>query len=135
LTPRSHSVDIFNAYSDLWTTAVLSVARSSLSAAALPQLGIAAFAGGRSAPAQRDLLLLSASDIVFDCPIIWNYLLSACAVSVFTATAITTHLFFTVAATERVPQLTFIASRTMHGRPHSSPYQGANSRRYSKFQS
>jgi hypothetical protein len=39
-------VDIFNATSGTWSTAVLSVARSLLAATSLPNHGIAIFAGG-----------------------------------------------------------------------------------------
>jgi hypothetical protein len=39
-------VDIFNATSGTWSTAVLSVAQSRLAATSLPNLGVAIFAGG-----------------------------------------------------------------------------------------
>jgi hypothetical protein len=47
-TPASNTVDIFNAATSLWSTAVMSVARGSLAATSLPNLGIAIFAGGMS---------------------------------------------------------------------------------------
>ena len=40
------AVDIFDATSGRWTTAVLSVARADLAAASLPKQGLAIFAGG-----------------------------------------------------------------------------------------
>ncbi len=40
-------VDIFNGSSGNWSTAVLSVARSQLSATSLPNQGLAIFAGGQ----------------------------------------------------------------------------------------
>jgi hypothetical protein len=42
----SNAVDIFNVISGQWTTASLSVARSSLAATSLPNQGLAIFAGG-----------------------------------------------------------------------------------------
>ena len=42
----SNAVDIFNATSGRWTTAVLSVARAWLAATSLPEQGLAIFAGG-----------------------------------------------------------------------------------------
>jgi hypothetical protein len=41
-------VDIFDATTGNWSTAVLSVARSSLAATSLPNQGLAIFAGGYS---------------------------------------------------------------------------------------
>ncbi len=43
------AVDIFNAISGIWSTAVLSVARADLAATSLPEHGVALFAGGTSA--------------------------------------------------------------------------------------
>jgi hypothetical protein len=43
---NSKVVQIFNATSGTWSTAVLSVARSDLAATSLPNHGIAIFAGG-----------------------------------------------------------------------------------------
>jgi hypothetical protein len=43
--PRK-DVDIFNASSGLWSTAVLSVARAMIAATSLPSQGLAIFAGG-----------------------------------------------------------------------------------------
>jgi hypothetical protein len=40
------TVEIFNAISGSWSTAALSVARSSLAATSLPDQGLAIFAGG-----------------------------------------------------------------------------------------
>jgi hypothetical protein len=45
----SDRVDIYNGYTGAWTTAVLSLARSFLSAVALPTQGLLVFAGGRTA--------------------------------------------------------------------------------------
>jgi hypothetical protein len=45
----SDAVDIFNVNSGTWTTAVLSAARTYLSATSLPNDGLAIFAGGQSA--------------------------------------------------------------------------------------
>ena len=42
----SNAVDIFNVTSGAWSTAALSVARRSLAATSLPNLGLAIFAGG-----------------------------------------------------------------------------------------
>jgi hypothetical protein len=42
----SNAVDIFNLMSGAWSTAALSVARVSLAATSLPNLGVAIFAGG-----------------------------------------------------------------------------------------
>jgi len=42
----SNAVDIFNASSGGWSTAVLSVARFFLAATSLPNQGLAIFAGG-----------------------------------------------------------------------------------------
>ena len=42
----SNVVDIFDVSSGRWSTAVLSVARDSLSATSLPNQGLAIFAGG-----------------------------------------------------------------------------------------
>ena len=42
----SNAVDIFNVTSGAWSTANLSVARSSLAATSLPNVGVAIFAGG-----------------------------------------------------------------------------------------
>jgi hypothetical protein len=42
----SNAVDIFDATSGRWTTAVLSVARGHLVAASLPEQGLAIFGGG-----------------------------------------------------------------------------------------
>jgi hypothetical protein len=42
----SNAVDIFNGKSGAWSTAALSVARHSLAATSLPNLGVAIFAGG-----------------------------------------------------------------------------------------
>ena len=42
----SNAVDIFNVTSGAWSTAALSVARSSLAATSLPSQGLAIFAGG-----------------------------------------------------------------------------------------
>ena len=42
----SNAVDIFNVTSGTWSTAALSVARASLAATSLPQVGVAIFAGG-----------------------------------------------------------------------------------------
>jgi hypothetical protein len=44
----SDRVDIYNGYTGAWTTAVLSLARSFLSAVALPTQGLLVFAGGRT---------------------------------------------------------------------------------------
>jgi hypothetical protein len=44
----SNVVDIYNAISGTWSTAVLSVARPLLAATSLPSLGVAIFAGGGS---------------------------------------------------------------------------------------
>jgi hypothetical protein len=55
---KSAVVDIFNATSGYWSTAVLSVARSLLAATSLPNHGIAIFAGGGSASAVVELLTL-----------------------------------------------------------------------------
>jgi hypothetical protein len=44
----SNAVDIFNVMSGAWSTAALSVARVSLAATSLPNLGVAIFAGGDS---------------------------------------------------------------------------------------
>ncbi len=41
-----NTVDIFNMRSGVWTTAVLSIARSELAATSLPNDGLAIFAGG-----------------------------------------------------------------------------------------
>jgi len=41
------AVDIFNATSGTWSTAVLSAARYVLAATSLPNLGVAIFAGGQ----------------------------------------------------------------------------------------
>ena len=41
-----NTVDIYNAISGVWTTATLSVARTSLTATSLPNYGLAIFAGG-----------------------------------------------------------------------------------------
>ena len=41
-----NTVDIFNATSGVWTTAILSVARQNLAATSLPNDGLAIFAGG-----------------------------------------------------------------------------------------
>jgi len=43
----SNVVDIFNASSGRWSTAVLSVARGYFAATSLPHQGLAIFAGGR----------------------------------------------------------------------------------------
>jgi hypothetical protein len=43
---NSDAVDIFDATSGHWTTAVLSVARRDFVAASLPEQGLAIFAGG-----------------------------------------------------------------------------------------
>ncbi len=43
----SSAVDIFNVTSGAWSTANLSVARSSLAATSLPNVGVAFFAGGQ----------------------------------------------------------------------------------------
>ena len=45
----ANTVDMFNATSGVWTTAALSVARSSLAATSLPNEGLAIFAGGYGA--------------------------------------------------------------------------------------
>jgi hypothetical protein len=45
---QSNAVDIFNATSGVWSTAALSVARDTLTATSLPNLGVAIFAGGAS---------------------------------------------------------------------------------------
>ena len=42
----SAAVDIFNVTSGTWSTAALSVARGSLAASSLPNVGVAIFAGG-----------------------------------------------------------------------------------------
>ena len=42
----SNAVDIFNVTSGAWSTAALSVARWSLAATSLPNVGVAIFAGG-----------------------------------------------------------------------------------------
>jgi len=42
-----NTVDIFNATSGIWTTAVLSVARYYVAATSLPNDGLAMFAGGQ----------------------------------------------------------------------------------------
>ena len=42
----SNAVDIYDATSGRWTTAVLSVARADLAATSLPKQGLAIFAGG-----------------------------------------------------------------------------------------
>jgi hypothetical protein len=42
----NNAVDIFNAGSGRWSTAVLSVARGDLTATSLPNQGLAIFAGG-----------------------------------------------------------------------------------------
>jgi hypothetical protein len=42
----SNAVDIFDASSGRWSTAVLSVARMNLAATSLPNQGLAIFAGG-----------------------------------------------------------------------------------------
>lgn len=44
----SDRVDIYNGFTGAWTTAVLSLARSFLSAVALPTQGLLVFAGGRT---------------------------------------------------------------------------------------
>jgi hypothetical protein len=44
----SNAVDIFNVTSGTWSTAALSVARESLAAISLPNVGVAIFAGGWS---------------------------------------------------------------------------------------
>ena len=44
----SKAVDIFNAITGNWSTAVLSEARSALAATSLPNQGLAIFAGGTS---------------------------------------------------------------------------------------
>ncbi len=46
---NSNVVDIFDVKTGAWTTAALSVARSYLSSASLPDDGVAIFAGGKSA--------------------------------------------------------------------------------------
>ena len=51
----SAAVDIFNATSGNWSTAALSVARSSIAATSLPNLGLAIFAGGIGMHVCRDL--------------------------------------------------------------------------------
>ncbi len=43
---HSNAVDIFNVTSGTWSTAALSVARDSLAATSLPNVGVAIFAGG-----------------------------------------------------------------------------------------
>ena len=43
---ESNAVDIFNVASGAWSTAALSVARRSLAATSLPNLGLVIFAGG-----------------------------------------------------------------------------------------
>jgi hypothetical protein len=44
----SDVVDIFNANTNSWSTAALSLPRADLAATSLPNLGIAIFAGGQS---------------------------------------------------------------------------------------
>jgi hypothetical protein len=43
---RTNAVDIFNASSEKWSTAALSVARYMFAATSLPNQGLAIFAGG-----------------------------------------------------------------------------------------
>jgi hypothetical protein len=50
----SNAVDIFNVTSGAWSTAALSVARSGLAAASLPNVGVAIFAGGSSTCCHAD---------------------------------------------------------------------------------
>jgi len=60
----SNAVDIFNASSGRWSTAVLSAARMYLAATSLPNQGLAIFAGGYSG---TGLLLYSTFDVVGCC--------------------------------------------------------------------
>jgi hypothetical protein len=54
----SNAVDIFNATSGTWSTAVLSVARRYLAATSLPDRGIAIFAGGQSTCCHVDFRII-----------------------------------------------------------------------------
>jgi hypothetical protein len=58
-----NTVDIFNATSGVWSTAVLSVARWSPAATSLPNDGLAMFAGGGGA--QYVLIIMIARDGVW----------------------------------------------------------------------
>jgi hypothetical protein len=54
----SNTVDIFNATSGRWTTAVLSAARKELSATSLPSQGLAFFAGDYTSTCFFELSML-----------------------------------------------------------------------------
>ncbi len=62
----SNAVDIFDVKTGAWTTAALSVARSSLVATSLPSDGVAIFAGGLSALRFLSCALFIAGRSIFD---------------------------------------------------------------------
>ena len=60
-----NAVNIFNVTSGAWSTAALSVARGSLAAASLPNLGVAIFAGGQSTCCHVDFRIFACCVVRF----------------------------------------------------------------------